>query len=210
MPGFAATPRTLREAIMTGDAAAVRAFAAFPGAVRRDWNGEGFPLNGAAGRGDVGFVEELLTAGAAVGGNSRQTALHSAAGNGRTEFVQLLLRRGASGVALDKDDETPFHKAVREGHTGAAAAVLSVSEAVYCRKCRWTAAHMAACRRDSRDLPRLSLGKGGVDARDSFRRTALHYVASSGSASAFGVVLKAGTDPRARNGEGRRPLHLRP
>jgi ankyrin repeat protein len=54
------------------------------------------------------------------------------------------------------------------------------------------------------------LWKVGADATvkdDLYGKTPLHLAAESGSASAVVVLLKAGADAKAKDGDGKTPLH---
>ncbi|KND04467.1 uncharacterized protein SPPG_00194 [Spizellomyces punctatus DAOM BR117] len=77
------------------------------------------PLHEAAKRGNVGFTQELLSAGVSVNGLDKagNTPLHWACRGGHAQIVALLLQRRPALNPQNKLGDTPLHLAAWGGHT---------------------------------------------------------------------------------------------
>ena len=118
--------KSLWQAAVQGDLAALQSFLAHGVHVDERGNEESTPLICAAGRGHIDAVEFLLDNGADINGIDMfgTTPLMAAAASGNIDMVKLLLERGAD-VAVKSirhavADETALDVAIRNGHTAVA------------------------------------------------------------------------------------------
>ncbi len=134
-------------------------------------------LLAAAQAGDADTVRRLLAAGAHANepDEAGQTALHLAAQGGHLEAVHALLEAGADANARDANAWTPLFKAAynHELDCGYAPVVKALVEA-----------------------------GAEVDARIFYGLTPLMLAAGAGEAAVCEVLLNAGADVKAANGQG--------
>ena len=171
----------------------------------------GTALHKASGRGHGEIVSDLLESGASVATKDwhGHTPLHVAAERGETEMVDLLLLKGADKDALDNDECTPLFLAAWKGHLAAALALLAAGAdaRLRCGEFEWPVIIMAA-QNGHVDIVRAVIEHGaGVDAADTYQRTALHFAARFNEAGAIDVLVEAGANIEARSRGGLTPLH---
>ncbi|MGC4047989.1 MAG: acyltransferase family protein [Armatimonas sp.] len=109
-PTKSAPPKTVVEAAVQGDSAALKRLLAAGGNVNTpDKQFGATPLSWAALRGDVAVAELLLKNGAEVNrlNTGGSTALHSAVLLGQDDVVTVLLKHGANVTIRTRDDYTP-------------------------------------------------------------------------------------------------------
>lgn len=117
------------------------------------------------------------------------TPLHWAAGYGCVECVQLLLDRGADVNAQRNDGRTPLHNAAKETID----LLLAAGADVHARdQAGCTPLHINMIT-DSRLLA------DGLDVRNRFGLTALHYAALQPDDAKVAWLLKHGADPAAQS-----------
>lgn len=85
--------------------------------------------------------------------------MHRAAYLGLTDAVQSLLRIGSDPTQVDNLNETPLHKAVREGHAGTVAALLESCNVNAEGSMGMTPLHWA-CVTGNREIAELLLSRG--------------------------------------------------
>lgn len=139
------------------------------------------PLIIAASAGHREVVAYLVERGAnvqAVTANS-QSALHFACGKGHLEVVKLLVEgAGAPLNTRDRFGYTPFIRAVLANREAVVEYLLTVSKA----------------------------GKIDLDGKDKLGNSALHIACEEENLRMVQLLLEAGADVKATNGEGRTPL----
>ncbi|XP_017494703.1 PREDICTED: 26S proteasome non-ATPase regulatory subunit 10-like [Rhagoletis zephyria] len=138
------------------------------------------PLIIAASAGHREVVAYLVERGAnvqAVTANS-QSALHFACGKGHLEVVKLLVDNGCPLNTRDRFGYTPFIRAVLANREAVVEYLLTVSKA----------------------------GKIDLDGKDKLGNSALHIACEEENLRMVQLLLEAGADVKATNGEGRTPL----
>eukprot|EP00049_Salpingoeca_infusionum_P010495 m.180801 g.180801 ORF g.180801 m.180801 type:complete len:186 (+) comp14656_c0_seq3:77-634(+) len=104
-------------------------------------------LPGAASRGDIPKVRQLLSSGRCVNeaSSSGYTALHYAARSNNVEMCQLLLAHGASVDATTNGQATPLMRAALSGATATLTLLLKSGASITCQDADGnTALHKAA------------------------------------------------------------------
>lgn len=119
------------------------------------------PLDRAFGSGHMALAEMMLRQ---VKEDERELEqksppMHRAAYLGLTEAVQTLLRIGNDPSQVDGLNETPLHKAVREGHTATVAALLESCNVNAEGSMGMTPMHWA-CVTGNREIVELLLSRG--------------------------------------------------
>ena len=119
------------------------------------------PLDRAFGSGHMALAEMMLRQ---VKDDERELEkksppMHRAAYLGLTDAVQSLLRIGSDPMQVDSLNETPLHKAVREGHAGTVAALLESCNVNAEGTMGMTPLHWA-CVTGNRDIVELLLSRG--------------------------------------------------
>jgi acyl-CoA synthetase (AMP-forming)/AMP-acid ligase II len=126
-----------------------------------------------------------------------RTALHCAAHRGPAELIEMLLVQGTNAVsygaggagllwARDNNEQTVLHHAARAGCPGKAFGVLLE---------RW-------------DQGGGDSNQEGVDCRDCWDRTPLHWAVVNGHSHTVNVLLSAGAAKAAVDGAGETPLQV--
>ena len=89
-------------------------------------------LFGAARRGDVGVLQQLLAQGADADrpDTTGKTVLSLAASLGRTEIVRALLKHGVNTDSADRNGQTALMLAARGGHGKAVEALLATDPSI--------------------------------------------------------------------------------
>ena len=108
--------------------------------------------------------------------------------------------------------ETPLHLAAVQGAATVAYALLNAGADALCpdHKGGWTPLH-AAARADTTEVLEVLLEAAEpphIDTRSLSGETALHRASFWGCHKAVAMLLMAGADPAARNGEGKLPAEL--
>jgi len=119
------------------------------------------PLDRAFGSGHMALAEMMLRQ---VKDDERELEtksppMHRAAYLGLTDAVQSLLRIGSDPTQVDSLNETPLHKAVREGHAGTVAALLESCNVNAEGSMGMTPLHWA-CVTGNREIAELLLTRG--------------------------------------------------
>ncbi len=177
------------------------------------------PLHWAAGEGRYRECGALLRGGADVNARDRDGSgpLHWAASQGHAASCGLLLGQGADPVALNCDGLTPLHLAAREGYAHLlevfrepAGAHAGIDVATVSSDCNDTLLHCAAACGQTEFVSRLLSSGAGIDDRNFWGTTALHYAVGAGCRPTVEVLLDAGADPRIKDDNGATPLDLAP
>jgi 26S proteasome non-ATPase regulatory subunit 10 len=197
-------------AYFEGLAPEARARLAAPAA--RDADGRSL-LHSAAAGGSLPLLELLVAAGAAgaVGAADDEgwTPLHSAISAGHEAAAALLLSLGAPADARTAQRRTPLHYAASRGRAPLVAALLAAGADAGARDTGGAApAHRAAAGGHVAPLRALLAAERAppVDARDAGGATALLLAAQAGHAPAAVLLVGAGADVAAADGEGDTPL----
>ena len=130
---------------------------------------------------------------------------------GDPDLVQLLLNHGADANALDKNHESPLHKAVAgEGNADIVQLLLNHgADANTLDKNHVSPLHMAAARWGGADIVQLLLGHGAdANALDKNHESPLHMAAARwGGADIVQLLLGHGADANALDKNHESPLH---
>lgn len=161
------------------------------------------------GHGDI--VEDLLESGASVVSvnTGGKTPLHHAAHQGETGMVKVLLLKGADKDALDSLTLTPLYLATFYGHVATALALLAGGADTNLRynTAKSTIVHVAT-QRGQIEILRAAIEHGAdADAKDVYQNTPLHEAGSYNNAGAIDVLMEAKANIAAFNGSGCTPLH---
>ncbi len=126
-------------------------------------------------------MRELLTQGTNpnVRGFKGLTAVHAAAGGCAEQNLEVILKHGGDATVRDADGNTPLHHAAGQVGPG--------------------------CAQSTRLLVRHD---APVNQANQDGNTALHVAAKGDSEDSLAVLLDAGANPRAVNGDGLTPLQL--
>ncbi len=176
-------------------------------------------LHCAVASGNVALALLLLDRGAAL--EARNAAnyrpLHWAASSGRLDMVKLLAERGAKLDAkthknfIIVETHTPLYLAIEGGHREVAAYLVERGAAVdeACDASRRTAL-TAACRGNHVDLVRLLLARGASPDGIAGEKSGYFEfpLANAGGAEVVDLLVAAGADVHAANGQGETALHL--
>ena len=168
-------------------------------------------LHHAAARGDQGFVERLLKAGADTDARSLrlETPLHRAAAMGHVGIMGLLVAAGAEVEARDSYGRSPLFIAVGRGQVGAATWLVGQGVSIHARTRANEGPLFAAARSNQGGLVDWLLARGvRGDAVNLDGETALLAAARSGAAQAVSVLLDRGADVRRRDHLKRSALQL--
>lgn len=166
----------------------------------------------AAQAGELPLVRRLLSAGADVNArnaNGGSPLMYAAAG-GHAEITRLLISRGAEVSTRARLGWTPLLVAAATGHTEAVRVLLDAGADVDCRDAYgWTPLMRAVSGSDA-DTVRVLLteGKPDLEAAEENGATALHIAAGEGQVELVRLLLAAGADPAARDGDGRTPADV--
>ena len=172
---YGAEPGGLYEAVVRGDADAVRrllASGAKPDA-NRDQGG-GTPLMEAGYRGNVEVMRLLIDRGADVNAETRQSGyspLQTAADGGHLDAAKLLVEKGADVRHRDKSGGTPLYNAVQFGRSTGIAKLLIEQGSDVNAALRHTGAtplHCAVAQGDKELVELLVADGADVNARESF------------------------------------------
>lgn len=175
--------------------------------------GGGEELLEAVRRGDSETALELLVDGAdpdAFRGQYGETALHLAAVGRDCRLVESLLAAGADPQIADDDGLAALHYAAVGGNRDILEAILMEIPA----QCLDKADHFGsspvfhAVDHDNAEALTLLVGHGARIDGTSAGAPLLHHAASSGAADSIKLLVEAGTDPNALDGDGHTPLHV--
>lgn len=166
----------------------------------------------AARKDDVPLIERLLERGARINApNDRGgTAVMYAAIGGNPRTLDTLLARGANPDAVSDNGWTALMIACVKGHAGIAGTLLDLGadpdrSDVY----GWTPL-MRSVESGRNEVVRLLLERGlrGINARNEFGATALHFAVANDDAELVAWLLEAGADPRIEADGGITPRAL--
>jgi ankyrin repeat protein len=156
-------------------------------------------------------AKALILAGADVraADDSGATALHAAARSGRPETVRLLLDKGADAKAAAGDGSTALHRAAEWDGGGQRVQVISTlldaGADVGAKDKTGRTPLVVAAERAATEVLKLLLARG-AKFTDGGGAELLAAVRGHNIAN-LEALLKAGTDPRARDADGRSLLH---
>ena len=168
-------------------------------------------LHIAASKGNVSFVQRLLTYGADV--NSRdddqRTALHWSATYGKSEMVDFLVNSGAAINVAQVDGFTPLHAATCLGHDHVCK-VLLANGAEINRTDRdgWSAFHTAICYGHIKVVKTLLDSGASLTQRTNDEENVMHIAASSGRYEAAKLLYSKGVKINELNIHGYTPFYL--
>ncbi|KAI9767149.1 MAG: hypothetical protein M1839_004622 [Geoglossum umbratile] len=170
------------------------------------------PLHWAAENGHEAVTWLLLERGSNVNArdNSRRTALHWAATNGHEAVVRQLLKKGADASATDRWRRPALHQAAMNGHEAVARALLEKGASIGGRGDDGLSAQRSVAPQEAftNRLKVTPLKKtAGVNTRDRYRRTALHWAAMNERNAVVQLLLDSGAEVDAREDDGRTALH---
>eukprot|EP00002_Diphylleia_rotans_P007386 TRINITY_DN1692_c0_g1_i1.p1 TRINITY_DN1692_c0_g1~~TRINITY_DN1692_c0_g1_i1.p1 ORF type:complete len:1685 (-),score=327.32 TRINITY_DN1692_c0_g1_i1:603-5657(-) len=160
--------------------------------------------------GNMSTCEKLITHGASIAWKDVDgyTPLHVAACSGVAEITRLLLRAGAPTDDLTKDGksalvlslESGYHQVFRLlGESGASLAWKGEMDRQLL--------HIAAALERSWAVRLLIMWKADLHSKDHWNATPLHFAAIS-SRDCAQILLANGANIRARDSQGRMPIHL--
>jgi hypothetical protein len=147
----------------------------------------------------------ISTAAAAQGGpGARQPGLHDALLNNRRKAFEDLLRAGADPNELAADGTSVMHLAARHQDSWWLEALLAKGANANLRHARSGVRPIMDAVQTHRDTNIDLLLRGGADvnATNNAGETALHVAAATNRAAYSLKFLKAGADPKARDGLG--------
>ena len=180
------------------------------------------PIHGASEAGDTALVEYLLSMKANVNSKSPTgpTPLIHAIKSGNRETVQHLITKRANVNKKIKRNCTPLYEAVKGGHKDIFELLLNYGARIQDKEDDGnTLLHAAALSKnvigsDTTEM-RISIqdiiakiGAKGINAKDSFGCTPLHYAAQIGNQASVSTLLAVGADPHAQTEESQTPLEL--
>lgn len=176
----------------------------------------GCSLHAAAQGGHGEIANLLLEKGASPNAKDGrdETALHYAARHGRVEMARLLLLKGADKDALGTDRRTPLQWAAHAGHAAVAEVLVLAGADINLRSKRSGFSPLDLAARSAHlDVLKLLIDRG-VDVNapsPRHRKMALHVATRSkcsNKTAAIDVLLEAGANIEARDGEGGTPLQV--
>jgi len=146
---------------------------------------------------------------AAINGNG-STALHLSIQPGGETVVKMLLSAGADAGARSANQSTPLLMAALRGEEKISTLLLDAGGDVSARDVNQISPLLLSVQRGDEKLARLFL-RAGADvavARAVDTRTALHVAAGAGHAGLVRILLDAGADVVARDGDQKMPRDL--
>jgi hypothetical protein len=156
---------------------------------------QGEALMGAAQKGDLKLVQDLLEKGAEVnaGDEHGRTALMAASEEGRLDVVKLLQEQGADVNARDETGVTAVMKACANGHLGVVKELLKGGTNVNTKDYEGATPLMWASQYGHAEVVRLLLEKGaGVNVKDYDGVTALKAASARHHCAVADLLLKSG------------------
>ncbi len=202
----------LAEAAHRNDLELVELLLAAGGDVRAANDYGATPLYLASANADAALVEELLR----VGANpnlallSGETPLMAAANRGKLRVVQSLLARGADPNLRESwGGQTALMWAVAGGHPEVVALLVEHGADVHARSSGQFTSLLFAAQQDDAESARVLLA-AGVDVGERMTKTGLTpllVASASGFQDVSAVLLEAGANPQAPDGNGYTPLH---
>ena len=180
------------------------------------------PIHSASKAGDKALVEYLLSINADVNTKSPTgtTPLMHAIKSGNVETVQYLITKKANVNRKIKRNRTPLYEAVKGGHKGIFELLLNHGARIQDKEDDGnTLLHAAALSKNVVGLDttetRISMqdiiariGVKGINAKDSFGCTPLHYAAQIGNQTSVNALLAVGADLNAQTEKNQTLLEL--
>ncbi|MGE0388416.1 MAG: ankyrin repeat domain-containing protein [Gammaproteobacteria bacterium] len=189
----------------------IRAAAAIEAATAQAGRFHGWPpLNAAAALGRADAVQALLARGAAVDSRDPEgrTPLARAAQGGSDDVLAKLLAAGAAADAEDESGRTPLMLAATAGHAGLVARLIGAGAAAQRRmNSGESALELAAASGHAEVVSRLIEAGAPPDGR-SVESSPVWIALKRRDARLLQVLLNAGANPLAADGDGRTALHL--
>ncbi|XP_071800719.1 uncharacterized protein [Asterias amurensis] len=164
----------------------------------------------AASKGQVGYIRELVKAGAEFTPDKYgRTALHYAANYGQIEAIKLCVHLGCELDTQDVYGCTPLHRAVIDNHQDAIKALLLEGCAVDRQDENGnTALHEAAWTGYDEIVHLLvKQGKANLHAGNKHGNRPLHQSCQNGHSETTRILLRGGSHPSIKNNNGESPLH---
>uniref|UniRef100_A0A7S3AU01 Uncharacterized protein n=1 Tax=Haptolina ericina TaxID=156174 RepID=A0A7S3AU01_9EUKA len=176
------------------------------------------PLIVACASGSMRAARALIDAGASVrtSDENQMTPLHWFSMHGATDLIDLALRAGAEQDVLNSARQSPLAFAVTRGQLASALFLLDAkADPWICDDEKRNTLHLAMqfggglgnCSESMLLLLRLLQLKPDVNAKDSDRRTALHWASGKNALPCVKALISAGAEVNAVDWAQRTPIH---
>jgi outer membrane protein OmpA-like peptidoglycan-associated protein len=135
--------------------------------------------------------------------------IHNAAKEGDVATIESILAEKPEKInAKDKDDLTPLHFAVCNGHKDVAELLIAKGSDVNAKDQIGETPLVHAERCSQKDLLELLIARGAdVNSKDGYGNTPLHIAADRGHKDVAELLIAKGADINAQNKNGSTPLH---